>query len=121
MATKTVKDGNFRDLYQNNDILILDFWAEWCGPCHQFAPIFEEVSNEDSEVIFGKVNTEEEVKLSQYFSIRSIPTIIVIREQIEVFRHSGVIGAVDLRNLLAEVKSIDMNKLNQQIDQESND
>jgi len=108
MATVNIEDANFRDTYQNNEIVVLDFWAQWCGPCHQFAPIFEEVSEMYDDVVFGKVNSEEEQKLSSYFGIRSIPTIIVLREEIEVFRHSGFLGEKELKGLIDQIKSTPM-------------
>jgi thioredoxin 1 len=111
MATISIKDENFRDTYQNNEIVVLDFWAPWCGPCHQFTPIFEEVSEMYGDVIFGKVNTEEEEKLSAYFGIRSIPTIIILRQELEVFRHSGFLGEKELKDLIDQIKKTPMSEI----------
>lgn len=108
MGTVEITDDNFREMYQNNDILILDFWAAWCGPCRSFGPIFEEASNEHEDVLFGKVNTEQEVKLSQYFNIRSIPSIVAIRDGITVFFRPGVLSKPEISQLLDEVKKLDM-------------
>ena len=118
MATIDIKDENFRDTYQNNDVVILDFWAEWCGPCHQFAPIFEELSNEYSDVVFGKVNTEEEQKLAAYFGIRSIPTTLIIRDGLELFRHSGVLDAESLKGVIKQVQDADMDEIRKKIETE---
>ena len=118
MATTDIGDENFREIYQNNDIIILGFWASWCGPCRRFSPIFEEVSEKYPEIIFGKVETEAEAKLSGYFGIRSIPTVIIIREKLEVYRSSGVLSSVDLQQLIEQVKSLDMEEVRKKIEEE---
>lgn len=118
MATVNITDDNFREIYQKNDILILDFWASWCAPCKQFAPTFETVSNNNTETVFGKIETEDQQKLSEYFQIRSIPTIVIIREQIEVYRNSGVLGPKDLQIILDKVKELDMDIVKKKMDEE---
>ena len=118
MATHELGDDEFREAYKSNDIVVLDFWAPWCGPCHQFAPVYEEASDKYSQMFFGKVNTEEQVGLSQYFGIRSIPTTIVIREGIEVFRGSGVLGSDQLDQLLQQVQGLDMEEVKKKVAEE---
>ena len=118
MATVEIKDENFRETYENNDIVILDFWAEWCGPCHQFAPIFEELSGDYDKIVFGEVNTEEQQKLAAYFGIRSIPTTIIIREGLELFRHSGVLDADSLKGVIKQVEDADMEEIKKKIEAE---
>ncbi|MCB0420929.1 MAG: thioredoxin [Bdellovibrionales bacterium] len=108
MATLHITDENFRETYTNNDIVILDFWAPWCGPCQMFGPIFEAASDQYDDVVFGKINTEEETKLAMYFGIRSIPTIVVLRSGVKVFEQPGALGEQDLHQLIAAVKQIDM-------------
>ncbi len=115
-----VTDESFRELYKNNDIIVLDFWAIWCGPCHQFAPIFESVAKQYPDIVFGKVETENNLELSKYFTVMSIPTILIIREGLELFRHSGVLGEDELVNVIEQVKSADMNEVNRQIEAEEN-
>ena len=118
MATINFDDDSFREAYKNNDIVIMDFWAVWCNPCHQFAPIYEEVSEEYKDIVFGKVETEVQQQLSAYFGIRSIPTIIIIREQLEVFRHSGVLGSRELKEVVEKVKTLNMDEVRQKIEAE---
>ncbi|MDC0980226.1 thioredoxin [Bdellovibrionales bacterium] len=118
MATIHLTDDNFREAYTNNDILIIDFWAPWCGPCQMFGPSFEALSEEYEEIGFGKVNTEEEVKLAMYFGIRSIPTIIVLREGIKVFEQAGALSESDFHRLIARVKKIDMAEEKRKIEAE---
>lgn len=118
MATVNLGDKNFRETLDGHDIVIIDFWADWCGPCKMFGPIFEEVSEQYNDVVFGKVDTEAEQQLSAYFQIRSIPTIMVIREKIVVFQHSGVIGKDDLKKVLDQVKGLDMEKVKADVEKE---
>lgn len=118
MATVTISEQNFREIYQTNDIVVLDFWASWCGPCQQFAPVFEQVSEKYPEIVFGKVDTEAEEKLSSYFEIRSIPTIIIIREQLEVFRHSGTAGSQELQSVIEQIQAADMDEVKKKLGEE---
>lgn len=96
MPTITLTDQNFEQTIADNDIVFLDFWASWCGPCKTFAPIFEAASEKHPDIAFGKVNTEEQMALAQRFQIRSIPTIMIYREQIPLFVQSGSLPAAAL-------------------------
>lgn len=111
MATIDVEDANFRELYRKNETLVLDFWAPWCGPCQNFLPVFEESSKKYSDVVFGKINTEQEQKLSAYFGIRSIPTVIIIKNELEVYRSSGSLAQAELENLVDQVKSTSIEEI----------
>ncbi len=112
-----VTDESFREIYQENDIVVLDFWAAWCGPCQNFIPIFEKVAESYPCIIFGKVDTENTQKLPQYFGIRSIPTVIIIREQLEVYRGPGL-SEKDLRNLVDQIRDADMDDVRKKLGEE---
>jgi len=103
-----LSEDNFRTTIDENDIVIVDFWATWCGPCKQFAPVFDAASEKHADVVFAKVNTEEQQSLSAEFSIRSIPTLMVLREQITVFMQPGALSSGALEDVLQKVRDLDM-------------
>jgi thioredoxin len=104
-----------RDTIENNDIIILDFWAPWCGPCKMFAPVFEKMAEKHSDIVFGKINTQEHQDLAGYFNIRSIPTLMVFREQVVVFNQSGALPENALEELITAVRDLDMEEVHKQI------
>jgi thioredoxin 1 len=106
---------NFQSAIEDNDIAILDFWAPWCGPCKSFAPIFEKVAGENPDIAFAKINTEEEQELGAMFAIRSIPTLMIFREQIAVFSQPGALPEGALNELIGKVKDLDMDEVRRQI------
>ena len=106
---------NFRDTVDNNDIVIIDFWAPWCGPCKSFAPVFEKVAGENTDVTFAKVNTEEQQELAAMFNIRSIPTLMVFREKVIIYAEAGALPEQALNQLVDGVKSLDMAEVHKQV------
>ena len=114
MATVEMNDSNFQELIDNNELVIIDFWASWCGPCKTFAPIFEEASEAHPDVLFAKVNTEEARQLAAMFQVRSIPTVAIMREQIGLFRQPGLIPREAIDDILGQVKALDMDEIRAQ-------
>ncbi len=115
MATVNLTKETFSDTVNDNDIVIIDFWAEWCGPCKNFAPIYEEVSEKHEDIVFAKVNTEEEQELGASFQIRSIPTLMIFREKIILYSQPGMMAGPDLDGLIDKVKQLDMDKVRAEI------
>ena len=116
MATLDLTEPEFAEVIENNNIVILDFWAEWCGPCKAYGPVYERVSNEFEDVIFAKINTEEEPQLGRMFNIRSIPTTIAFKEQIGVFMQPGALPEDALRDLVVMLKDLDMDEVRQEME-----
>ncbi|MBU1236730.1 MAG: thioredoxin [Gammaproteobacteria bacterium] len=115
MATVELTTDNFKDVVANNDTLIIDFWASWCAPCRSFAPTFEAASEQHDDIVFAKVNTEEQQELAAAFNIRSIPTLMVFREQIIVYADAGALPAAGLQQLIDGVRGLDMEKVRAEI------
>ena len=121
MATIDITADTFEETIEKNDIVIVDFWAEWCGPCKSFAPIYYEVSEKYDDIVFGKINTEAEQELAGHFQIRSIPTLMIFREQVVLFSQPGMLNASQLEDVIGKVKEIDMKKVHEEIaSQDSN-
>lgn len=115
MAIAEITSENFERTIETNPIVILDFWAAWCGPCRNFAPIFEEVANKYADIVFGKINTEEQQELAGNFGIRSIPTIAVFREQIMIYFEAGSLSAHNLAQLIEEIRGLNMDEIREEI------
>ena len=120
MATIELTKDTFEDTIVNNDTVLIDFWAEWCGPCKMFAPVYEKVSADHPDVVFAKVDTEVEQELAGYFNIRSIPTLMIFRDKIGIFSQPGALPEPALRDLIEQAKSLDMDDVRRQIEAEEN-
>lgn len=115
MAAINLTAAEFEETINNNEIVIFDFWAEWCGPCKQFAPVFEEVSEKHPEIVFAKVNVEEEQELAGMFQVRSIPTLVFMREKIVVFSNPGAIPGSALEEGIKQLLELDMEKVHKDL------
>ncbi len=115
MATVDVTKDNFSVTIDNNDMVIIDFWAPWCGPCKSFGPIYEEISGKYDDIVFAKVDTEAEQELAGHFQIRSIPTLMIMKQQVVVFSQPGALPGAALEEIIEKAKALDMDKVRAEI------
>lgn len=118
MATVELDKTNFADTINNNDFVIVDFWAPWCGPCRSFAPVYEELSEQHPNIVFAKVNTEVEQELAGHFQIRSIPTLMLFREQVILYNEAGALPKQQLVQLIEQAGALDMAEVHKSIQEE---
>jgi thioredoxin 1 len=118
MAVVELTKDNFEQVVTSSPTVVVDFWAPWCGPCRGFAPVFERVAEEHPDVVFAKVNTDEEQEIASHFQIRSIPTLMVFRDKIIIYSQPGALPQNALQQVVEKAKSLDMEEVRQQIAQQ---
>ncbi|AGP32266.1 thioredoxin [Sorangium cellulosum] len=118
MSIQELSAANFEQTVESNDIVLIDWWAPWCGPCRVFGPVFEKASEKHADIVFGKINTDEQQELAQAFGIRSIPTLFIFREKVLLFAEAGSLPASALDQVIEKVRSLDMDEVRAKIAEE---
>jgi thioredoxin 1 len=115
VATVELTQENFNDVVGSDGLVLVDFWAEWCGPCKMFGPVFEKSSETHGDITFGKVDTEAQGELAQAFQIRSIPTLMAVRDGVVLYSQAGALPAASLEDLIGQLRAVDMEEVKAQI------
>jgi thioredoxin 1 len=116
MAVVELNKENFEQTIKDNEFVVVDFWAPWCGPCRSFAPVYQKVSEDHEDIVFTKLNTEDEQEIAAHFQIRSIPTLMIFREQVIIFAQPGALPEGSFRDLLKKAGELDMAEVRKQVE-----
>jgi thioredoxin 1 len=117
MATVEINKNNFENLINDNEIVLIDFWAQWCGPCKMFGPVFEKVSEQNEDIVFGSCDTEKAPELAAAFNVRSIPTLAVFRDNVLLYLQPGALPEDALVDVIKQVRALDMDEVRQEIEE----
>lgn len=115
MATVELDKDNFEDVVTKSNMVVIDFWASWCGPCKSFAPVFEAASEQHQDIVFGKVNADDEQELAAAFSIRSIPFVMLMREKVVLYAQAGALPAEGLASVIRQARALDMTQVHKEV------
>jgi thioredoxin 1 len=115
MATIELTNDNVESIVTGNDLVVVDFWAPWCGPCKSFAPVFEAAAEKYPDIVFAKANVDEQQELAGHFAVRSIPTVMLFREQVMLFSQAGALPQAGLESVIEQAKALDMNKVREEV------